>query len=137
MNNDCIFCKIITGVIPAQKIYEDDKVFAFLDINPVNPGHTLVIPKEHFKNIMETPPEILCNLVKVVQKIAPAIVKATDSEGFNVGINTGSSAGQVIFHTHIHVMPRRSDDGRALWKGKEYGEGEIEETAEKIKTAIG
>ena len=133
---NCIFCKIIAGEITSYKVYEDDKTLAFLDISPVNPGHTLVIPKEHYANMSELPDEILCHLAKVVKKIAPAILSAVGSQGFNLGLNNGSVSGQLVDHFHWHIMPRFEDDGWELWHGKTYGEGQAEEIIEKIKQSL-
>ncbi|PIP67275.1 MAG: HIT family protein [Parcubacteria group bacterium CG_4_9_14_0_2_um_filter_41_8] len=134
--NDCIFCKIIAGEIPSHKVYEDDEVFAFLDIHPVNLGHTLVIPKEHHKDLLSTPTELAQKLIIAVQKITPAILGAVGSEGFNLGVNNGESAGQVVFHTHVHIMPRFSQDRHALWHGKEMSQDELKEVADKIKSNL-
>src|SRR4051812_3172618 len=98
--NDCIFCKIIAGEIPATKIYEDDICLAFLDIQPVNPGHTLVIPKGHHKNILEIPDETLKHISTILKKLGKAVMEGTRAEGINVTINTGSIAGQTVFHAH-------------------------------------
>jgi len=133
---DCIFCKIAAGEIPSHKIYEDESVFAFLDINPVNLGHALVIPKEHHKNLLDTPPELACKLISVVQKIAPAAIKAVGADSFNLGVNTGTSAGQVIPHTHFHVIPRHESDGHKPWASKEVTEDELKAAAEKIKKEL-
>lgn len=129
---DCIFCKISKGEIPCYKIYEDDYTFAFLDINPVNPGHTLVVPKNHFKDLIELPSEIASKLITTVQKIAPAILRAVGADSFNIGINNGSNAGQIVFHTHIHIMPRFSEDGHRLWKGKASESKDLTKIAEEI-----
>lgn len=134
--NDCLFCKIIKGEVPSSKVYENENIVAFLDINPVNPGHTLVVPKEHYENFSLADEKTLHHLVEAAQKVAKAIVKALGYEGYNIGVNNGSVAGQVIFHLHVHVMPRRPDDGHKLWKGKTYGEGEMEKVAAKIREAI-
>ncbi|OGY49241.1 MAG: hypothetical protein A3D39_03025 [Candidatus Buchananbacteria bacterium RIFCSPHIGHO2_02_FULL_39_17] len=131
--SDCIFCKIVAGQIPAAKIYEDDKVLAFLDINPINPGHTLVIPKIHFSNLTQTPVEVSQNLIMVIKKISPAIMKGVGAQGFNLGLNNGSIAGQIIFHMHFHLIPRFADDGHKLWSGRQYQLGEMEKVAENIK----
>lgn len=130
---DCLFCKIINGELPCRKIYEDERVFAFLDIHPVNPGHTLVVPKEHCENILDASPKVLADIVAAVKKIAPAILRGVGSDGFNLGVNNGVIAGQVVGHLHFHIMPRFKDDGHRLWSGKEYAEGEGEEVAEKIR----
>lgn len=130
--NDCLFCKIIKGDIPGAKVYEDDKVLAFLDIKPINPGHVLVAPKEHYANILDTPEEILSAVISAVKKIAPAVLTAVNAKGFNLGVNNGSDAGQLVPHLHFHIMPRHLDDGYRLWDGKAYANGEMD----KIKTAI-
>ena len=133
---DCVFCKIINGEIPANKIYEDDKVLAFLDINPVNPGHTLVIPKKHSENLIDTADEDLCAIIKAVKKIAPAIVKTVEAGGFNLGVNNGAAAGQLVNHLHFHIMPRSDNDGLELWPGRPYEEGQAKQIAEKIKKEL-
>jgi len=133
---NCIFCKIVAGELPSHKVYEDDDILAFLDINPVNPGHTLVIPKEHHKDLAETPPELASKLIQTVQKIKPAVLGAVDADSFNVGVNVGEKAGQVVFHTHFHIMPRFEDDGHELWGGKEMDQKELGKIADKIKSNI-
>ena len=136
MEQDCIFCKIIKKDIPSHKIYEDEDVYAFLDINPVNPGHALVIPKEHHKDLLNTPTELAQKLITVVQKITPAILEAVESDGFNLGVNCGERAGQVVFHTHLHIMPRLENDGHKLWGGEDMTQDELKEVAENIKNNL-
>lgn len=133
--DDCIFCKIITGQMPAHKIYEDDQAFAFLDIHPVNPGHALVIPKNHADNFLKSSEDDMCHLVKVAQKIAPAILKAVGAESFNIGFNVGRGAGQVIFHTHMHIMPRFPADGHELWQGSDEPQ-DFAAIADQIKNQL-
>jgi histidine triad (HIT) family protein len=133
---NCLFCRLIQGEIPSTKVYESDQVVAFLDINPVNPGHTLVVPKEHYSNLSETPESVLEEMIRVVKKLSIAIMKATNTEGFNLGANNGTVAGQVIFHTHFHVMPRRPDDGLRLWPGKPYKEGEMAKMGAHIQQEL-
>ncbi|PIR66719.1 MAG: HIT family protein [Parcubacteria group bacterium CG10_big_fil_rev_8_21_14_0_10_36_14] len=130
---ECIFCKITSGELPAEKIYETDRILAFLDIRPTNPGHVLVIPKEHHKNLIDTPDKLLCEIILAIKKIAPATVKATNAGGYNLVVNSESVAGQIIFHTHFHIIPRLIGDGHEIWHGKPYSEGEIENIARKIK----
>ena len=130
--SDCIFCKIVKGEIPSNKIYEDEKTLAFLDIAPVNIGHSLVISKEHYPNIYETPEEIMAEMMKTAKKVSIAL-KALDADGVNIAMNNNFAAGQVVFHSHIHVIPRFTNDGFELWHGKrKYNEGEKEEVAQKI-----
>lgn len=129
----CLFCKIVSGEIPCTKVYEDDTVLAFLDIHPVNIGHTLVIPKKHYPNLYETPNETLAHMMIIVRKISIAIKKALNTDGINIEMNNDSTAGQIIFHTHIHIVPRFQGDGFTNWNGsRDYREGETVQVAEKI-----
>ena len=133
---NCIFCKIVKGELPSYKVYEDDSVLALLDIAPVNVGHTLVIPKEHFENILETPEDIIAHMMRVVKKVSHGI-ETLKPDGINIGMNNRPAAGQVIFHSHIHVIPRYTEDGFQMWHGRRgYNPGEAEATAEKIKRAL-
>ena len=133
---ECIFCRIINGEIPSSKVYENDKVIAFLDIAPVNKGHTLVVPKEHHKDIIDTPADILAEAMKVVKKVAKAVMKVTSATGFNLGVNNGKVAGQLVMHLHFHVMPRFQGDGLKHWPGKKYEQGEMEKTAKEISSLL-
>ena len=132
----CLFCKIINKEIPANIVYEDGETLAFLDIRPINPGHTLVIPKKHFEHCLETSDEALGAIMKTIKKVVPAILKAVGAEAFNLGVNCGSVAGQVIFHTHFHIMPRFSGDGHEMWHGKEASKEDLITFAESIKRCI-
>lgn len=134
---DCLFCKIIAGEIPCTKVYEDEDILAFLDINPVNIGHTLVIPKEHFANIYETPSDVLAKIMDTAKTLSIATKTALSADGINIEMNNDPIAGQVIFHTHLHVIPRFESDGFRHWKGaRGYNEGEAAEIAKKIFLAI-
>jgi len=108
---DCVFCKIIAGKIPSRKFYEDDVVIAFLDINPASQGHSLVVPKEHFKLIMDGTDAQIQKIFLGVKKVAERLKSRLGFEGFNILINQGLEAGQVINHFHIHVIPRVKGDG--------------------------
>lgn len=134
---DCIFCKIAAGEIPAEKVYENDKVLAFLDMNPINPGHALVIPKAHHENLVDTEDSLLCEIILTVKKLAPVIVRAVSAEGYNLAVNSGAAAGQAVFHTHFHIIPRFFDDGHKVYRVKKpYKEGEMAEMAGKIRKEI-
>ncbi len=136
-DSNCLFCKIIKGEIPSIKVYENDDVFSFLDIHPVNPGHTLVIPKNHFANIHDTPEEKFGTLMIGAKKIATAVKEGLRADGINIGMNNEPAAGQLVFHAHIHVIPRFASDGFQHWKGrKNYKDGEAEETAQKIQNIL-
>jgi len=134
--NDCLFCKIINGEIPSDKVYEDERTFAFLDIMPNNPGHTLVVPKKHFENIFDTPNEELYGIFKTVKKVSKAINTAMGSDGINIAMNNKAAAGQIIFHTHIHIIPRYKNDGYKHWPGKKYKDGNEKKVAEKIRLQL-
>lgn len=130
---NCIFCKIIKGEIPSTKIYEDENSLAFLDISPVNIGHTLIIPKEHFQNIYEIPEELIMHLTKIAKKISIALKKSLNADGINVNMNNDPAALQIVMHAHIHIIPRFKNDGFGPWQGKRpYNEGEMEEIKNKI-----
>lgn len=134
---DCIFCKIISGAIPAERVYEDENVVAFLDIKPLHVGHTLLVPKEHHRNIFDMPEQLLRELGPVVQKLSTAIKSATKADGINIGWNNESAAGQLVFHAHLHIMPRYINDGYVHWQGKEnITDTELRDVAQKIKGKI-
>lgn len=136
MTTDCIFCKIVKGELPSYKIYEDDDVLAFLDIMPINPGHTLVIPKAHYADLFAMPEDQVSGVFSAAKKVAKAVIRGVGADAFNLGVNNGKTAGQVVFHAHIHIMPRFPDDGHKLWPGKKYGEGEAEKVREKIRASL-
>ncbi len=133
---NCLFCKIISGEISTTKVFEDDYTFAFLDINPNSIGHTQVIPKDHFENIYGLPDETLCRIALTVKKISIAIKNALDADGINISMNNEPAAGQVIFHSHTHIIPRKNDDGLVFGSHKKYADGEAELVAEKIREKI-
>jgi len=134
--SDCLFCKIIAGDVPAEKVYEDEHALAFLDISPVNKGHVLVVPKEHSKNIFEISEETLRRLVHPLKIVSESVRNAVGAGGINIHWNNEAIAGQAVFHTHLHVIPRFEDDDVKLWKGSPYEEGEEETFGEKIRNAI-
>jgi histidine triad (HIT) family protein len=136
MENDCVFCKIVKKEIPADIIYEDKKSLAFLDINPVNTGHVLVIPKEHYKNIYETPDEVVSEAAILAKKMASIVKEAVHADGINIIMSNDVAADQSVFHSHLHVIPRYLNDGFKMWVGRPYTEGEKETTAEKIRKEI-
>ena len=130
-----LFTKIIKGEIPSTKVYEDADVLGFLDIKPVNPGHTLVIPKKHYVNVHDMPDELVGKVAIVAKKIADALLKM-GVKGVNIGTNNGEAAGQIVFHAHTHVMPRYGKDKFSIWVGKEYDGNEREAVAEKIRVSL-
>jgi len=109
--NDCIFCKISEGNIPSEKIYENDNFFSIPDASPQMKGHSLVISKGHFKNVMDLPEELGEDLIDCIKKTASSIMKKFGYDGFNVVQNNFKSADQVVDHIHFHILPRKTDDG--------------------------
>ena len=134
--DECIFCKIIRGEIPCAKVLDSEKVIAFLDIRPVNKGHVLVVPKEHFETLLDIPEVVLKDVIVAAKKIGKSLKKALKADGFNLGMNNFAAAGQVVFHAHLHVIPRFENDGLQHWPGKTYDEGEIDQYREKIATFL-
>ncbi len=130
----CVFCKMVAGEIPVTKIYEDEAVLAFLDIGPISDGHTLVIPKQHCGLLHECDPGVLSAVAARLGKIAGAVVEAMGAEGYNVLVNNGRAAGQVVNHLHFHIIPRKTGD-RVLtgWPSYQYPKGQIEEIATRIR----
>ena len=136
---DCIFCKIIKGEIPSFKVYEDDKVFAFEDINPISEGHTLIIPKKHAENLWEIPGEDLTAVHLASQKIIQAMKEALNPTGVALLQLNGRGANQVVMHYHLHLVPRTSGAPELSISTWEFNEGDmdaIKQTAEKIAAAI-
>lgn len=130
--NDCVFCKIARGEIPSEKIYEDKDVFAFLDINPVNPGHVLIIPKKHCKTMADTPNELISKIFAKSKELMEVIKKTFNAD--YVGL---SVVGVDVPHFHVHLIPRYFNDGMAgFWPTKKYGDGEMKKIAEKIKASF-
>lgn len=130
--SDCVFCSIVAGAIPADRVYEDEHTLAFLDIAPNAKGHTLVIPKRHVSNVQEAKAADVAAVMNTVQRVAPAILQTVGSEGFNLITNTGSVAGQVVFHWHMHLIPRFPNDGIHFWPERPYEPGEAQILAQQI-----
>jgi histidine triad (HIT) family protein len=135
---ETIFSKIIRGEIPCHKIYEDEQVFAFLDINPLSPGHTLVIPKEAVATVDQLSDESCAAIGRVLPRISRAVLKATGATEFNILQNNGPGAHQAVFHVHFHIIPKLPD-GRGLgveWKLQKLDPGEAKQLAESIVRAL-
>jgi len=129
---DCLFCKIVAGDIQSQKVYEDENIYAFLDIKPVHLGHTLVVSKKHSEDILSIDSQSWGQMNEVVHKLAPKVKEATQSDGINIIMNNKKSAGQLIDHAHIHIIPRFLNDGfKGLPQHEETKEA-LDEMAEKI-----
>ena len=106
MKNDCVFCAIAEAEIPSFKVYEDELVLAYLDINPFTKGHTLVIPKAHSTGLLDTSDETLAAVLARVKKVAAHLKEALPCDGFNILQNNGAAAGQTVMHLHFHIVPR-------------------------------
>jgi histidine triad (HIT) family protein len=130
--NDCLFCKIISGELPAYIVYEDELVLGFLDIQPVNPGHVLIAPKVHFADMLDIDEKYLCAIGEAIPKVARKVLEAVGAKDFNVGVNNGELAGQLIPHLHFHIMPRFEGDGHQLFKGKEVSSNDLRDLAAKL-----
>lgn len=113
MPDDCIFCSIVAGDLPARTVYETDDVLAFLDATPLAPGHTLVIPKAHARHVGDLDDDLASDLFAAVTELTPRVQDAVDADAANVGINDGEAAGQEVPHVHVHVIPRFEGDGGA------------------------
>lgn len=130
---ECIFCKITRGEIPCKKVFENDNVLAFLDINPVNPGHTLVIPKKHYLFITQLPDEELASIMSVVRNISGVIFESMNAEGITISQANGKAAGQVVSHVHFHIIPRYiNDEMENNWPNQQIDEYTANEIQKKI-----
>lgn len=138
---NCIFCKIVRGIVPASVVYSDDRVIAFLDIQPINSGHTLVIPKAHAALLSELDEETGAHMFVVAMRVAAALRRSgLRCEGINLVLSDGEAAFQEIPHVHLHVIPRFRGDGFRIKFGRDYGSKpdnkELNEVASKIKEAM-
>ena len=111
MTNECLFCKIVNGEVPSTEVYEDDNFIGILDLEPWAEGHTLIIPKKHFRNALDMPNTLGNEMLEAIKKVSLKLIEDKKGTGVNVLINNEPSAGQVVFHTHIHVIPRNENDG--------------------------
>jgi histidine triad (HIT) family protein len=132
-DNNCIFCKIINGEIPAKKVYEDEKVLAFLDVNPISKGHTLIIPKAHFENIFDIKDDNLKEIISEGKKISMLLKEKLNADGVNLLHASGKDAQQSVFHFHLHVVPRYSGDELDTWPKSSYKELNFDEVIQKLK----
>lgn len=140
MSQDCLFCAVIAGERPASFVYEDQLAVGFLDLYPVNPGHTLVVPRRHLVDLASCPADVAARLFQVSVKLARAVVAAVGADGFNVWTANGRAAGQQVFHLHLHLLPRYEDDAFGLRFPKDYpreaGRAELEAMAGKIRSLV-
>jgi len=134
---NCLFCKIVAGEIPSTRVLETDQAIAFLDINPINPGHILLVPRTHHAHLGELPDEVAAHAGSLLPRLARAMVAATGAEGFNVIMNNGRVAGQTVGHGHWHIIPRFTDDGvHWPWPEGKYADNELRETKARIEAEL-
>ena len=137
LNDDCIFCKIIRGEIPCFKVLEDADVLALMDVNPIAPGHVLVIPKHHAKDILETPLDCVGKAFAGAGRVARAVQKTLAPDGINILQANGPGAKQSVFHLHVHVIPRGMDDGLSMnWELAPGDKDQIGRLAEQIASNV-
>ncbi len=135
---DCVFCRIARGELPAHRLFEDERVFAFLDIQPGTPGHSLVIPKAHAETFLELPAADRDAVFAAGQRVAAALMGATGAEGFNLHQSNGSAAGQVVPHFHLHILPRwRGDALRGPWQPGTAAAQELAALAAQVAGRLG
>lgn len=134
MKDDCIFCKIAGGVIPANALYEDDDFKVIFDLGPASKGHVLILPKEHFDNVFEMTDEYAAKVFVLAKKVATAIKKTFKCDGVNILQNNGSVAGQTVFHFHMHIIPRYEGDGVNVgWNPGSISPEQIAEYVEQVR----
>ena len=135
--SDCIFCRIVAGQIPANKVHEDERTLAFMDIGQVNPGHVLVAAKPHVENIFGLDDALAAAVFQTAARVARGVRKAFAPEGVTVYQANGAAAGQTVFHFHLHIVPRHAKDGLQLtWPAKHPPREELEASAAKIRSAL-
>jgi len=133
---DCIFCKIKDNKLPHHRVYEDENVIAFLDVLPVNKGHTLIVPKTHTQDLDQIPQSDLCSMIIAARKIGHALTEGLNAHGYSILINNKDGANQHVDHAHIHLVPRWKDDKLESWPKSGYASGEAEEVVKKIRAKI-
>ncbi len=134
---DCIFCKILQGQIPSTSLFESDAFLVFLDINPANRGHALIVPKRHVETVFDLPEGYGEELIAIMRKVGKAIMKATGATGMNILQNNYADAGQAVPHVHWHLIPRFAGDGLLPWSTKTYADGdEMASLAGKIRSVL-
>ena len=137
IKDDCIFCKLANGVFPTNKIYEDENFTVILDASPANPGHSLIIPKQHFDCLFRLDDELAAKVMPLAKKIGAVIKAETGADGINVVQNNGTAAGQTVFHFHVHIIPRYDSDNFDIgWPQEEPDSAEQAELAEKLAARL-
>ena len=134
---DCIFCRIAAGEIPSSVLFESEFGFAFLDVNPLSDGHLLFVPRDHYERLSEIPPALAGKMAEAIPRLGRALLEATKAEGYNLLLNEGAVAGQVVPHVHYHLIPRKSGDGLGYrWNAGAYETGRADEIAAAYQKAM-
>ncbi|MCR4909083.1 MAG: HIT family protein [Lachnospiraceae bacterium] len=134
MKDDCIFCKLANGIIPTNTVYEDEEFRVIMDAAPATRGHSLILPKEHYADIYELPEETAGKVFILGKKLAAHLRDTLGADGFNIVQNNGETAGQTVFHFHLHLIPRFKDDAQRIgWKPGSPSEEEQKEILKKIQ----
>jgi histidine triad (HIT) family protein len=134
---DCVFCKIVFKEIPSEILYENELAIAVLDINPINFGHTLILPRQHCKDFLDLPEDTYTSILQATKVVTQALVQSLKLEGYNIFTNNGQIAGQSVFHFHLHITPRYRDDNiRFVLNLKKYSDGEKKHYGELIRKFI-
>ena len=130
---DCIFCKIANGEIPSKTLYEDEQFRVILDLGPATKGHALILPKDHFANLYELPDETAAKVMQLAKKMAIQMTEKLGCDGFNLVQNNGKTAGQTVFHFHLHLIPRYENDGQKIgWTPGSPSQEELEAIKNEI-----
>jgi histidine triad (HIT) family protein len=133
---DCIFCRIAAGELPAEVVLDTPRVLAFLDIAPVHYGHTLIIPRDHYQTLLDLPGDLWQEMGRAAREVAQALQKSFYARGFNLGMNNFEAAGQVVFHAHLHVIPRYQNDGLLLFPQGTYPPGDLAKVGQRLREAL-
>ena len=135
MDSNCIFCKLANGVFPTNFIYEDEDFKVILDANPATKGHSLILPKKHFKNLLDADEEILKKALPLAKKLSNKLIDVLKCDGVNVLQNNNEAAGQAVFHLHIHLIPRYKEEKEHIisWKPNKFSDEEMKNIAESLK----
>ena len=132
-DNNCIFCKIANGEIPSRTLYEDEDFRVIMDLAPATKGHSLILPKEHYKNIYEIADDTAAKVLPLAKKMAALMTEKLGADGFNIVQNNNEVAGQTVFHFHVHLIPRYNDDNQSLvMKPQEMTDAQIDEIRDTI-----
>ena len=135
-DDNCIFCKLANGVFPTNSIYEDEDFNVILDASPATKGHALILPKEHYANMFEIDDDILAKAAKLAKKIMTHEKEILGCDGYNLVQNNGEAAGQTVFHFHMHLIPRYSDNNESKminWRPNEFSDEEMKDICDKMK----